>query len=328
MKSFDLNNIAVSVCIVNWNTRNLLYKCVQSIRTLTRGVNYEIIIVDNDSKDNSIALVKKYCPECIIVESRENLGFGKGNNKAVRKASGKYIFYLNPDTELITNAIYKMYKCLEDNGTYGAVGVRLVGPDGKIQFTCARTFPTPFRQFSYLSMLNRLFPNSRMLSAVEMDYWDHSDSREVDCISGACIMVRKEIVDQLNGFDENIFMYAEDVDLCFRIKERGWKIYYLATELIFHHEGASSKKRADRYFSTVMQRESNYYFLSKHFGRGVALKYKIAVCLGSLIRLFLIIISAPSIISGSKRMIIDIFGKYMNILLWAIGIRNVNDLRR
>jgi GT2 family glycosyltransferase len=206
------------------------------------------------------------------------------------------------------------------------VGCKLVTTDGQIQFTCARTFPTPFNQFNFLSMLNRLFPQSRILSTVEMDYWDHTDSREIDCISGACIMTRRDIIDTLHGFDENIFMYAEDVDLCYRIRKESWKIYYLAEESIFHHEGSSSKKRSNRHFGALMQRASNYYFLKKHFGHAKALEFKIAVGVGSIIRLFVLILLTPlSILSIPEKVSRDSFGKYYNLFLWAIGLRNAHQ---
>jgi GT2 family glycosyltransferase len=232
---------------------------------------------------------------------------------------------LNPDTELMTNAIFGMFSFLENNADYGAVGCKLVTSDGRIQFTCARTFPTPFNQFAFLIVLNRLFPRSRYLSSVELNYWDHAESREIDCLSGACIMARKHIIDTLGGYDETYFMYAEDVDLCYRIGKAGWKNYYLAEESIFHHEGASSKKRSDRYFSAIMQRASNHYFLTKHFGHMKAFKYRVAVGVGSIIRLFILIILSPLLIQCKPEKVRpDIFGKYSNLLLWAIGLRNVN----
>lgn len=316
------DKIDVSICIVNWNTKELLKKCIGSIKDRTEGLTYEIVIVDNNSQDDSTQMVRQSFPECSIVESKKNLGFAKGNNEAVTKATGKYILYLNPDTELITNAIFGMFLFLERNADFGAVGCKLVTSDGQIQFTCARTFPTPFNQFALLSMLNRLFPQSRCFSTVEMNYWNHADSREIDCLSGACIMARKHIIDTLNGFDEKYFMYAEDVDLCYRIKKESWKIYYLAEERIFHHEGASSKKRTARHFATVMQRASNYYFLNKHFGYVKALEYRIAVGVGSIIRLFMLILLVPLLSrSKSEKLSPGIFGKYFNLFLWAIGLR-------
>jgi GT2 family glycosyltransferase len=315
--------IDVSICIVNWNTEELLKKCIKSVKEKTTGLTYEVIIVDNNSQDDSVQMVKLEYPECQIIESKRNLGFAKGNNEAVKKASGKYILYLNPDTELITNAIYGMYLFLEKNTDFGAVGCKLVDVDGQIQFTCARTFPTPFNQFSLLAMLNKLFPRSVKLSTVEMSYWDHADSREIDCLSGACIMARKHIIDTLNGFDEKIFMYAEDVDLCFRIRKEAGRIYYLAAESICHHEGASTKKRPKKHFGAIMQRTSNYYFLTKHFGHVKALEFKAAVGLGSIVRLFaLIFLSLVFIGSQPEKVSPGVFGKYFNLFLWSIGLRN------
>ena len=317
--------IDVSICIVNWNTKELLRQCLNSIKERTAGLTYETIIVDNDSRDESVQMVKLDYPECLIIESKENLGFAKGNNEAVKGASGKYIFYLNPDTELITNAIYGMFFILEKHADIGAVGCQLVTSAGQIQYTCARTFPSPLNQFSLLVMLNKLFPRSRQLSTAEMEYWDHTDSREIDCLSGACIMVRKHIIDGLNGFDEAFFMYAEDVDLCYRIRSEGWKIHYLAGERIFHHEGASSKKRANRHFSAIMQRASNYYFLTKHFGRIQALKYRVAVAAGSIIRLCVLMFLAPILIkTNPEKVSTDSFPKYWNLFLWALGLRNIH----
>ncbi len=320
-----LTKIDVSICIVNWNTKELLQKCIKSINEKTHGLTYEIIIVDNNSSDDSVLMLKRDHPECLLIESKKNLGFAKGNNEAAKKASGKYILYLNPDTELRTNAIYGMFLFLEKNADFGAVGCTLVTSDEQIQFTCARAFPTPFNQFSFLAMLNRLFPRSRYFSASDMNYWDHADSREIECLSGACMLARKHIIDTQNGFDENIFMYAEDVDLCYRIRKEGWKIYYLAAESIFHHEGASSKKKQNKYFSALMQRDSNYYYFTKHFGSLKALEFKAAVGFGSIIRLSLLVLLSPFLIQSRPDTVsFDVFGKYINLFLWSIGLRNVH----
>ena len=138
-------------------------------------------------------------------------------------------------------------------------------------------------------MLNRLFPKSRLFSSIEMKYWDHTTSREIDCISGAYMMVRKAIINKLQGFDENIFMYADDVDLCYRIKQEGWKLYYLANEKIIHYAGVSSNQKSNKHFSTIMQKESNYYFINKHFGKFKAQQFKLAVCIGTMISLIKIL---------------------------------------
>jgi GT2 family glycosyltransferase len=316
----------VSICIVNWNTRDYLHRCVQSINERTSGITYEIIVVDNASSDDSAAMLKEKFPWCKVIESPVNLGFVKGNNRAVHEASGRYVLYLNPDTKLVSNAIHEMFSFMETQKDAGAASCKLVHPDGSLQLSHARTFPTPFNQFSELVFLNRFFRKSRIFSSVEMDYWDHNTTRQVDCLSGGCIMARKEIIDALFGFDENIFMYADDVDLCYRIGRRGWKIYYLASESIIHDEGKSSEQRKEKFFSTILQRESNYYFLRKHFGGLKAWEYRLAIFLGSIVRLLsifaILLVSKP--MKKSEGVSIGTLSKYYNLLLWSLGSNRVH----
>jgi O-antigen biosynthesis protein len=316
--------VDVSILIVNWNTGELLSNCIHSIADRTHGVNYEIIVVDNASTDGSAEMVRDRFPSAKLVESKENLGFVRGNNRALEEARGKYVLYLNPDTELKTNAVYGVASFLDANGEYGAAGCKILNADGSVQFTCARTFPSPFKQFCLLTLLNRLFPESRFFSTVEMTYWDHSDSREIDCLSGAFMMVRKSLIDELQGFDENLFMYAEDVDLCFRIKGKGKKVYYLAAEEIYHFEGTGSRKNPDPHFSAILQRESNHYFIRKHFGAVAGRRFKTAIFVGSVIRLAIMIFLIPYFwIFPNKgdRSITNIIDKYYNLLLWSVGRR-------
>jgi GT2 family glycosyltransferase len=318
----------VSICIVNWNTKDLLFECIKSIKEKTAGVTYEIIVVDNGSNDGSVAMIKLEFPECKIIES-ENVGFAKGNNKAVKEASGNYILYLNPDTKLITNAVYGMFIFLDQNKTFGAVGSKLINPNGTIQYTCACTFPTPFNQMCYMFGLNRIFPTSKMFSTSELDYWDHKNSMAVDCLSGACIMVRKTIIDKLRGFDETTFMYSEDLDLCFRVIQNGWKIYYLSTEEIIHDNGSSTRKISNKNFPILLQKQSDYYFILKHFGILKAKHFKLIICIGSLFRLTVILLLAPIRmfrVANNKDILSTSISKYCNIFLWSICLRKINAL--
>ena len=323
--------IDVSICIVSWNTSSLIKQCLQSIYKFTSGISFEVVIVDNGSTDGTIEMIQTDFPQCHLIKSSENLGFTKGNNLAVKNSSGRYILYLNPDTELISNSIYMMVKFLDENSDYGAVGPRLVFQDRNIQYVCARTFPTPKNQFNLLAMLDRIFTKSKFFSTVEMRYWDHKSNRDIDCLSGACILTRKEIVDMDGGFDENIFMYAEDVDFCYRILKSGWKIFYLADETIIHYAGSSSKKRDTTFFSTIMQRESNIYFLNKHFGKRKAIAFILAVLLGSLIRVVIIFLALPlsifKIISGDKISIYTL-RKYSALLAWSVNLENFSKLKK
>jgi len=311
----------LSIIIVNWNTKELLKDCIKSIYKKTQNIDYEIIIVDNASKDGSVKMLKEEFPQCITIASKENLGFAKGNNRAIQKANGKYILFLNPDTELKTEAIGGMINFMKENDEIGAIGCKLLNRDGSIQFTCARKFPTPFNKFCFLTMLNRIFPTCKFVSSTEMNYWDHLDSREVECLSGACVLTRKKIIDQVGGFDEKFFMYCEDVELCYRIKNHGWRIYYLAGEAIYHYSGASSNQRNESYFSTLLQLESNQNFLADNCGRSKAIQFRIAVFTGSIIRIIaiiLILLGAIIYKSNKKQIAIYSIKKYFNIFLWSI----------
>lgn len=324
-----MRSVDVSICIVNWNTKDLLANCIDSIHEKTTGISYEIIVVDNMSYDGSAEMVRQCYPQCRIFASKENLGFAGGNNVAVKEAQGKYVLYLNPDTVLATNAIYGMFQYADTHPEVGAVGCKLLNQDGSVQFTCARTYPTLWNQFCELMMLNRVFPRSKMFSTIEMNYWDHKDSRQIDCLSGACILARKSIIDKLGGFDENLFMYAEDVDLCFRINLEGKKIYYLADEKIYHLEGQSSKQQSNKYYSAIIQRESNHYYTRKHFGAVSALFYRAIIFIGSSVRLLVTVLSVldPSRNRLTRERRHDILLKYFNLLLWSSGFSKRRSFR-
>lgn len=315
------HNMDVSVCIVSWNTRELLYRCLKSVQRNTVGLTYEIIVVDNDSQDGSADMVRHEFPDCKLIEN-ENVGFAKGNNRAVKESSGKYVLYLNPDTELTSNALHGMYTFMEEHRAYGAVGCKLLNEDGSVQFTCARKFPTPFNQFCFLVMLDRLFHKSKWLSSTEVGYWDHLDCRDVDCLSGACIFVRREIVDGLGGFNEDYFMYGEDIELCYRIRKSGWLIFYMADIEIYHVSGASSSQASDQWHPAVMQREAGYHFMIDNCGQVKATEYRLAVLVGSLTRVIIMAMAWPigrTFKMYDKNSVVHSLRKYVKLILWSIN---------
>jgi GT2 family glycosyltransferase len=321
----------LSVCIVNWNTKEFLDTCIHSIITNTHGIDYEVIVVDNNSSDDSLEMLKAKYSWCRTIINKNNVGFAKANNQALDVAQGRYVIFLNPDTELITNAFYTMVKFLDTNKQYGAVGCKLLNADGTIQFTCARTFPTPFNQFCHFAMLTRLFPKSSFFSNEDMEYWDHNDSRDIDVISGACCMGRHDILKQLGGFDENIFMYSEDVDLCHRIKKMNWKIYYLAEEKIIHYAGAASSQRSDLYFVPILLRKGHLYFIKKHYGSLQAFCYRTVVFFGTSMRLIvLIMIFLIACIANrnNKQKIWVSLKQHARMLLWAVGLTELETALR
>jgi N-acetylglucosaminyl-diphospho-decaprenol L-rhamnosyltransferase len=312
----------VSICIVNWNTRELLCKCLDSIRRLTKGVRYETIVVDNASSDDSVETVRREFPEVRLIASTENLGFARGTNLAAKHGTGRYILYLNPDTEIVTDAISGMVRAMDSDPAIAAIGCRLLNTDGSIQYTCACDLPSPRNELCSLLGLDRVFPRVPFFSARELGYWSHDASRDVECLSGACMMLRRELVQRYGGLDESLFMYGEDVDLCARITRDGGRLHYLASEIIYHHEGSGSRKRG-RDFAPIRQRAANYYFLTKHYGQGKALRYRAAVFIGSCARLAGVAAAAPALVMlgrQARERVALVLTRYGKLTLWATGL--------
>lgn len=317
----------VSVVIVNWRSRELLRACLRSVFARTIGPSFEVVVADNASFDGAGEMLRRHFPRVRFRQLRRNLGFSGANNLAARGARGRYLLFLNPDTELLSNAVGGMARFLDQHSDYQAVGCRLLGSDGGIQYTCARAFPTPVRQFCSLALLEKLFARRAAFAGIELRHWDHLDSREIECLSGACMMVRREAFESLGGFDEQLFMYGEDVDLCYRIRRRGGRIHYLADERVVHYGGGSSQADPRRsYLPALMQRESNLHFMRKHHGPVIALAFRCAVGVGSVVRigaaLALIALArlAPRRIPPAPGAV----GKYRALASWSLGLRKVH----
>lgn len=240
----------VSVIIVNYNVKELLAQCIESIFLASRNIKTEIIIVDNNSFDGSVEYIKKKYPnhpDIKIIASEINLGFAKANNLGAKSASGEYLLILNPDTILQEDTIEKTLNFYKQNKDAGAVTCKLILPSGKLDLACRRSFPTPSVALYRITGLSRLFPRSRTFGKYNLTYLDENSTYEVDAIVGAFMLVKKSIYDSINGFDEEYFMYGEDIDICYRIKKAGYKIYYYPETGIIHYKGESTKKSSLSY---------------------------------------------------------------------------------
>ena len=234
--SYDL-----SVIIVNWNTRNLLKKCLESIKAHTKKISLEIIVVDNASTDGSADMVKSNFPEVILIKNKKNLGYGRASNQGLARARGKYVLFLNSDIDVNPNCLDEMFSFMESKVEVGASACKLTYPDGSLQHSC-RQFPSFKVFFLMLLGLRAVFPKMRIFREYLMLDWDHADLREVDQIMGSFMFVRKDVLDQVGGFDERFWMYFEEVDLCLRIKKAGWKIVHYPKASAVHHMSKSSEK--------------------------------------------------------------------------------------
>jgi len=255
----------LSICIVNWNTRTDLERSLASLRNADVEISVEVIVLDNASQDGSPEMVRQRFSSVILLESRENLGFARGYNRAAARAGGRHLLILNPDTVVHRGALEALVGFLDSHPEAGAVGPRLLNSDGSLQFSCRR-FPSPLAAIFRNTLLGRLAGRDRFTRAYLMADWDHQTLREVDWVSGAAVCIRQQAWKELGGFDEHFFMYAEDMDWCLRAHRLGWRIYYLPEAVITHHIGRSSDQRM---VAMVVQfHRSMARFYRKHYAAG------------------------------------------------------------
>ncbi|MBI6873603.1 glycosyltransferase family 2 protein [Clostridium aciditolerans] len=261
----------LSIIIVNYNTKELLKQTIQSVIDTTKNIDYEIIVSDNNSTDGSIEMVEEYFPQVNLIKNKDNLGFPKGNNVAIKKSIGRYVLLLNSDTVVIDNCLEKCIKYMNSHKNIGVLGCRVVLKDGQLDHACKRGFPTPESSLFYMLKLYKLFPDSKKFGQYTLSYLHEDEINEVDSLTGAFMMLRKETIDEVGLLDEEFFMYGEDIDWCYRIKEAGWKVMYYPEAKIIHYKGASSKKKR---FKTLYEfHRAMILFYDKHY----RLKYNIFV---------------------------------------------------
>jgi GT2 family glycosyltransferase len=274
----------LSVVVVSWNTQELLARCLQSvIEEVERfwPFDSETIVVDNCSTDGSLEMVRRQFPSVLIIENTENRGFAFANNQAIRRSSGRFILLLNSDAEIFPGALASMIEVLESDPQVAGCGPMLLNPDGSLQEAC-QPMLTPWREFWRLSFLDRFWP----LATYRLTRWDHGLLHEVEVLKGACLMLRREALDQVGLLDTRYFMYSEEVDLCFRLRQAGWKIYWVPRASVLHFGGASTRQvELDMY---VQLYRSKMQFFRKTGGRRQTLLFKVLLVLGYLPRLLVV----------------------------------------
>ena len=251
-----------SVIIVAYNSCDFIPACLKSVRDACEGIDAQIIVLDNGSKDPILPEIKAYFPEVLWLDSKENLGFGKGCNLAEKQATKPYLFFINPDTVISRDSFREMLAFMESHPEAGTVGCRILNEDGSIQWACRRSFPTIISAVSKTIGLAAMFPKNKLLASYNMTYADPDEMIEVDAISGSFFCIKRELYETLNGFDEDFFMYGEDLDLCFRTKAAGFKNYYTPSTNILHFKGQSCRTR--RWGAYVDFYKAMLIFVKKH----------------------------------------------------------------
>jgi GT2 family glycosyltransferase len=260
----------LTVIIVSWNTRELLDKCLRSLRAQLDGpklglTDVDVFVVDNMSADGSADMVAANHEWVHLIKNCENRGFAAANNQILGNVKSPYVLLLNPDTELFSGALDKLLQFLEDHPKAGIVAPQLLNSDGSVQRSC-RKFPT-FSGMSYeLLGFSRMMPGVSRFREYKMLDWQHDDEREVDQPEGACLLVRKTVLDQIGIFDEGFFMLFEEVDLCYRAKAAGWEIWFTPSARVVHHYGQSIKQVKAKMI--LSSHRGLYRFWFKHYRNG------------------------------------------------------------
>jgi N-acetylglucosaminyl-diphospho-decaprenol L-rhamnosyltransferase len=272
----------LSIVIVSYNTRDLLDACLASVFQSWRGEGLEVIVVDNASTDDSLALLRLRYPAVILFEEATNAGFARACNDGLRASHGRYVMLLNSDTLALDDALPRVVSFLDANPIYAACGPRLVNRDGSVQ-SSGYLFTT-LADILWESLgLTRSFPNSPLFNRRGLGGADLSDTREVDWVSGACLAVRREVMDDVGLLDDGFFMYDEDVDWCYRMKEAGLRVVFYPKAAIMHYGRASIVQTGGDVAPRVVASRVRYF--RKHHGPGAVLGLRLLSALGMALRL-------------------------------------------
>ena len=255
--------IDLSIIIVNYNVKEFLLNLLDSIKHASKNISTEIIVVDNNSDDDSIQLVKNKFPSVITIENSVNVGFGSANNQGLEICKGKNILLLNPDTLVREDTFEKMINFLARNKDIGLAGCKVLNPDGSLQLACRRSFPKPWVSLTKVTGLSSLFPKSKLFAKYNLTYLDENKSYEVDAVSGSFMMLTRETYEKVGGFDTDFFMYGEDLDLCYRVQKNGYKVFYISETEIIHYKGESTKR--SKIDETKIFYDAMHLFVKKHF---------------------------------------------------------------
>ena len=266
---------------------DLLKNCLSSIeRFASVGLSLQVLVVDNNSSDESVEVVRRDFPWVTLIANKTNVGFAKANNQAFSQCTGEFVLLLNPDTEVYERSLEIMVEFLRHHPEYGAAGPKLVSVDQKVWYEGARNLPRLVDVVAEAFMLRRVFPHSKIFGGLLMSYWDHESDRDVDCLQGACILVRRRVIDRVGMLDEALFMYFEDVDFCCRIRQAGLRIRYLSSSVVLHIWQGSTQRSSEKEQRMVkLTYQSYYYFFKKHNKKIYSVVARVIIVCGGIFRI-------------------------------------------
>ena len=280
---------SVSVIIVSYNVKRYVTHCIETVLCSDYIGEKEIIVVDNNSFDETSQYLRETFPEIKLIENHKNVGFGKAVNHAAETATGEYLLILNPDTILQENTISTFVNYLKTHSEVGLIGPKIINPDGTLQLTCKRSFPTLSVALPKLLGFSKIFPQTKWAGKYNLTYLDPNKIHSVDAVSGSCIFIRKTLFHEIDGFDEQFFLFGEDLDLCYRMKQKGHEIHYVPSTQILHYKGESVK------FAPYDSRSAFYnamiLFYKKHFSKSQNTLFRIGIHFGIQLHKFISLIT-------------------------------------
>ena len=312
----DRMQVELSIIIVNWNSRAYLEKCIPTIYSDPGLESFEVIVVDNASYDGSKEFLEERFPTVQYIQSSSNLGFAKANNLGYSHSRGRHLLFLNPDTEVVAPALSRMLSALRQTVNAAIIGPKLLNTDGSLQTSCVQAFPTILNQVLDSEFLHEVAPKSH-LWGTEALLRQGIGPTIVEMVSGACLMIKREAFEKLGLFATDYFMYAEDLDLCYRAGRAGWDVLYLNSAAVFHHGGGSTRNRQSR-FTAVLTRESLLIFMKKYYGFPFPLLFKASAFINALARL--LILNIACLLNANPHSITGSMIKWKGILRWSLGL--------
>ncbi|WET01562.1 glycosyltransferase family 2 protein [Flavobacterium sp. YJ01] len=275
----------LSVIILNYNVRYFLEQCVLSVHEAIAEIDAEIIVIDNNSSDESVLMMKEKFPNVKLIENKENFGFPKGNNIGVRQAKGKYVCILNPDTVVAEDTFSKILAFAERQNNLGIIGCKLIDGTGEFLPESKRGIPTPWVAFTKIFSLYKIFPKTKLFNQYYAQQLDENQTGKVDILVGAFMFLERKLYENLDGFDENCFMYADDIDLSYRALQLKKNNYYFHETTVLHYKGESTIK--DEKYMMHFQEAMNFFY-QKHFKKSwfFSIFIKIGAFLFSIAKMF------------------------------------------
>jgi GT2 family glycosyltransferase len=314
----ESTGIEVSIIIVNWNSMEYLRECLASIYEHRGHTRFEVIVVDNASPLRNIEALPEEFPAVCLVKSEKNLGFAGANNLGFRHSSGSFLLFLNPDTHIVGSAIQRMLSNTKSLPKAGVVGCKLLNTNGSVQTSCIQRFPTILNQALDIEVLQRRWPRLSLWGIAPL-FEERSEPAEVEVISGACMMIPRQVFELVGRFSEEYFMYSEDLDLCYKVKKAGFVNYYTGDAQVIHHGGKSSGQREVSQWATQMKFRAILRFCEKTRGKLYFQMFRLSLAIVACLRLLIIAIAIPF---GNAKTLKSVFSKWRTVLRTAMGIDN------